>query len=255
MSANINGINNAANPWPTGVVGAALEEADASKRAARTLDIPNPSEPLAEFFTGDDVPKLPSPRCSELNLQRLAAGMTASFGSTAMAILSETLAQMRFTADEQRIAEQRSAADQMESQADEMRSNAAKAFACALVSAGISLAASIYSTASSTIALKNSAGADPEAAAAILNVKNKQIEGISGIATSAGQFITAGKDYIVSTGEAAIKEMDADIERKRPLVSSLESLSETLSAVIEKAIATQQALQESMNQTRTKILT
>lgn len=72
-------------------------------------------------------------------------------------------------------------------------------------------------------------------------------QGVSGIVGSIGQFVGAQYD-------AAIKEMEADQERMRASRDALKSINDSLSELIQKSISTQDAIQQNMNQTRSRIL-
>lgn len=76
---------------------------------------------------------------------------------------------------------------------------------------------------------------------------NSGMGGITGIMGSASQSVGTFFD-------ANIKEMEADVERMRAQQDALKSLDESLQAVIQKALSTQDAIQQSMNQARTKIM-
>ena len=72
-------------------------------------------------------------------------------------------------------------------------------------------------------------------------------QGVSGIVSSIGQFVGAQYD-------AAMKEMEADQERMRASRDALKSINDSLSELIQKSISTQDAIQQNMNQTRSRIL-
>ena len=71
-------------------------------------------------------------------------------------------------------------------------------------------------------------------------------QGVSGIVGSVGDFIGAQYD-------AAMKEMEADQERMRASRDALKSINDSLSELIQKSISTQDAIQQNMNQTRSRI--
>ena len=72
-------------------------------------------------------------------------------------------------------------------------------------------------------------------------------QGVGGIVGSIGDFIGAQYD-------AAMKEMEADQERMRASRDALKSINDSLSELIQKSISTQDAIQQNMNQTRSRIL-
>lgn len=72
-------------------------------------------------------------------------------------------------------------------------------------------------------------------------------QGVGGIINSIGGFVGAQYD-------ATIKEMDADQEQMRASRDALKSITDGLSELIQKALSTQDAIQQNMNQTRSRIL-
>ena len=72
-------------------------------------------------------------------------------------------------------------------------------------------------------------------------------QGVGGIIGSVGDFVGAQYD-------AVIKEMDAAQEQMRANRDALKSITDSLSELIQKAISTQDAIQQNMNQTRARIL-
>ncbi len=72
-------------------------------------------------------------------------------------------------------------------------------------------------------------------------------QGVGGIIGSVGDFVGAQYD-------AVIKEMDAAQEQMRANRDALKSVTDSLSELIQKAISTQDAIQQNMNQTRARIL-
>ena len=76
---------------------------------------------------------------------------------------------------------------------------------------------------------------------------NSIMSGSSGILGSIGQCVATMYD-------AELKESEAAVERIRAQQQQLESLDESLKALIQKALSSQDAIQQNMNQTRTKIL-
>ena len=54
--------------------------------------------------------------------------------------------------------------------------------------------------------------------------------------------------------DAELKELEGDVARIRAQQQNLESLDEALKALIQKSLSSQDAIQQNINQTRTKIL-
>ena len=76
---------------------------------------------------------------------------------------------------------------------------------------------------------------------------NSSMGGVNSILGSIGQCVSTMYD-------AALKESEADVERIRAQQQNLESLDEALKTLIQKALSSQETIQQNINQTRTKIL-
>ncbi|MBO4311558.1 MAG: type III secretion system protein, partial [Desulfovibrionaceae bacterium] len=76
---------------------------------------------------------------------------------------------------------------------------------------------------------------------------NSCMTGSNNILGSIGQFIASQYD-------AKLKEQEGNVERIRATQQQLESLDEALKSLIQKAISSQDAIQQNINQTRTRIL-
>ncbi len=76
---------------------------------------------------------------------------------------------------------------------------------------------------------------------------NSCMSGSNSILGGIGQFIATQYD-------AKLKEQEGNVERIRATQQMLDSLDENLKALIQKALASQDAIQQNMNQTRTRIL-
>ncbi|MBR5734204.1 MAG: type III secretion system protein, partial [Desulfovibrionaceae bacterium] len=76
---------------------------------------------------------------------------------------------------------------------------------------------------------------------------NSCMTGSNSILGSIGQFFATQYD-------AKLKEQEGNVERIRATQQQIESLDEALKSLIQKAISSQDAIQQNMNQTRTRIL-
>lgn len=131
----------------------------------------------------------------------------------------------------------------MEQQADEIREKAVAQLVCGIVSGTISIASGGMMLGGSFAGHIGKLKMDNTVGTALGSVG----QGASGIAGSVGQFIGAQYD-------AAMKEMEADQERMRASRDALKSINDGLSELIQKSISTQDAIQQNMNQTRSRIL-
>lgn len=190
-------------------------------------------------------------------------GGTPSLGASVLALTGELADEMRRMATEQRMMESRAIVSEMKSQANEMREQARTAFWTNLAGAALSFAAAGISIYGSVRAGKlgsqvaegiSDATAKAQRQASEIQQTLQLYQGISQVGQTAGSTTQSLGQSVSTWYEAAIKEMDATIEGMRASVSQLESLDEALKEVIRKATESQQAIQESMNQTRTRIL-
>lgn len=172
-----------------------------------------------------------------------------------LALISEIADEQRRANSEQKMLSSMAIADSMRDQADTIRDKAVTQLVMGLVSSSIQIGASIGSVVGSAKALSSTSGiSDAGLHAAVLQTKNAQVSGAqSGVGALAGM-IDQVSNYLGASYDATIKETDAQIEMIRAQKEAAESVHDSLKAVIEKATSTQDMIQQSMNQTRAKIL-
>ena len=204
-----------------------------------------------DFSAG--IPELPAAA-----LEGLSASGIPSLGASTLALIEQVSDDMRRANAEMRKEATRATVEEIRGQAQKTREqavlNLALGITSAAISAGISLGTSLRSA-----SLMNAAGG-PSAnlsagQAAILQSQNASIEAQGKALHGAADAVDAVKNFLNASNEAAIKEADARIETLRAHRAALESLDESVKEVIKKALEAQQAVAESMNQTRTRILT
>lgn len=83
---------------------------------------------------------------------------------------------------------------------------------------------------------------------------NNNISCFNSCATGTNSILGSVGQFIGSMYDAKLKEQEGNVERIRATQQQLESLDEALKALIQKAISSQDAIQQNMNQTRTRIL-
>lgn len=220
------------------------------------------------------------------------AGVVAlpSFGSTYLALITEMSSEERRRNAEMRAVQTEEMVSQIEKQADTIRDKAIVQLVTGVVTGALSIAqgaASIGITSkgiasneetaknayNSSIETSTGGGTKPivgeqamnaalekaenastlarQQADMMLNTKvqafNSAMNGTSSILGSIGQCVSTMYD-------AALKESEANVERIRAQQQNLESLDDALKTLIQKALSSQEAIQQNMNQTRTKIL-
>lgn len=211
-----------------------------------------PPKPDAVGQEKDDIPNLTA-STSSFNTAVLSG--VPSLGASVLALTAELADQQRQANNEQRIGESQAIIQKMHDEADDIRSYAAAQLVMGLVSAGITIGTSAYQVGSTASNLNSVAGIENEqlqgARLAAANARTQGIvQGWNGVAS----MMNAGKEFTASIGTAAQKDTEADIEQMRQYLSQLDSLNDALKEVIQQAISSQQAVEQSTNQARVKIL-
>lgn len=230
--------------------------------------------------------QIPSPKVS---FSVVNLSVIPSFGSTYLALITEMSSEERRQNAEMRAMQTEEMASKIEEQADTIREKAVAQLVTGIVTGTLSIAEGIasasitakgigeneqiadaarqksldMSTGGGTLPLtgkkalnalkesENAATLARQQADMMLNSKvqmfNSIMNGSSSILGSIGQCVTTMYD-------AELKESEAAVERIRAQQQNLESLDESLKALIQKALSTQDTIQQNINQTRTKIL-
>jgi hypothetical protein len=184
------------------------------------------------------LPQLTPPNREALKkLSDWGAGGIPSPGATVMALITSMSAEQRRQNKDQMIQESMAVVKTMLDQAQEIRSKAATQLALGIISGVVTIAQGVTTLSMSGYGAQQ---------ATIQGVTNS-LDGISKSIGSAGQ--AAGGFY-----DSTVKKMDADIEKMRSDIESLRSFNQAFSEIIQKALSSQEAIQQSMNQARTKIL-
>lgn len=154
-------------------------------------------------------------------------------------------------------------ANLMEEQADKMEKGAMQKFACAVAGAVVNMTAGATSLGLSVAGVgRNSetgkltfgksgtvahGGADGQLTAAFS-------QSLSSTISSMGSIITAGGEYAESLQNADAKRIAADEERIRTMMEQTKQTNEAMRDLVSKSLDFMNAMQQNMNQTRTKIL-
>ncbi|MDR1111011.1 MAG: type III secretion system translocon subunit SctB [Deltaproteobacteria bacterium] len=173
-------------------------------------------------------------------------------GATMMAVLTEILAEQRKQDRDQIVTEADSISKSMMNQADNIREKAAIQLAIGCVTGAISIIgglASMYSASSNLDALDKKVISEAQ-----LGTKNVELQGAQSALQGANAILNAVGEYYGQEFDAANKELDAGIEQIRAIMESLRSLDQSLGEVIQKAISSFEAIQQGLNQARSRIL-
>lgn len=177
-----------------------------------------------------------------------------SLGASVLALITEYAGEERSESHEQRYLSAQATADKIHEQADTMRDQAVMNLCFGLMSAAVSIATSAYSFNSTMNAKAQANTLTGEARSDFLKQAGLEIEAKTEAMKAGGSLLGSLGKMADSFMSAEIKDMDAQIEMMRQNTESLKSLEEALKEVITKALSTQQAIEENVNQTRTRIL-
>lgn len=247
MSVNLNAVNAVRGSAATEAI-EALEAREKAQAAASTETPPVEKEEKAAA-----LPVLPAPTGSVAEAGKALA--LPSMGASTLALLTQVLDDQRRANREVQFQEGQLVAQKLKEQAAGIRSRAVTNLTMSLVTATIQAAASVTTIVGTGKAL-NAASAmkgDPMASA-VLQAQTTRISAASQAVQGAASGVEAVRQAINASAEAGGKVREAEIEQIRAYREQLDSLDESLKEVIRKAIATQNEIQQNMNQTRTRIL-
>ena len=185
---------------------------------------------------------------SEFTLPPLTAA-SASLGSALLAKISEI-------SEEQRRANAMvRAVNKLHDQAEEIRSQATAAFACSICSSIISIGASVLSIAGTGKAMSDAAKINDAAErAASLTAMTQRVGAVAESVQGTAKMFSAGETLATGIGQAAQTHIQAEIEMLRASTEEVNELIDALREVVDKATSAQDAIQQSENQARTRIL-
>ncbi len=217
-------------------------------------------------------------------------GAVPSFGSSYLALITELSSEQRRQNAEMRALQTEEMVSKIEEQADTIREKAVVQLVTGVVTGALSIAQGVATV---SITAKGMAASEQTAQKAYNSsidastgsgsksivgeqAMNEVLEKASNASTLARQQadmalnarvqafnsgMSGGSSILGSIGQcvstmydAELKEMEGDVERISSQQQNLESLDESLKALIQKAINSQDTIQQNMNQTRTKIL-
>ena len=208
---------------------------------------------------------------SDFTLPPLTAA-SASLGSALLAKISEiseeqrranamvraeqTVATVNKLHDQaEEIRSQATAAFALHDQAEEIRSQATAAFACSICSSIISIGASVLSIAGTGKAMSDAANIkDAAERAASLTAMTQRVGAVAESVQGTAKMFSAGETLATGIGQAAQTHIQAEIEMLRASTEEVNELIDALREVVDKATSAQNAIQQSENQARTRIL-
>ncbi len=230
---------------------------------------------------------LPAPQTSS---PYSTIGVLPSFGSTYLALITEMSSEERRRNAEMRALQTEEMVSKIEEQADTIREKAVAQLVTGIVTGAVSIAQGVATAAITAKGMASSEQAAQKAYTSAIDeatgsgtksivgeqAMNAVLEKASSSATLARQqadmmlnsrvqvfnaAASGGNSILGSIGQcvstmydASLKELEGDVERIRAQQQNLESLDESLKTLIQKAISSQDAIQQNINQTRTKIL-
>lgn len=191
---------------------------------------------------------------SEFTLPPLTAA-SASLGSALLAKISEISDEQRRANAMVRAEQTVATVNKLHDQAEEIRSQATAAFACSICSSIISIGASVLSIAGTGKAMSENANINDAAErAAMLTAKTQRIGAVAESIQGTAKMFSAGETLATGIGQAAQTHIQAEIEMLRASTEEVNELIDALREVVDKATSAQDAIQQSENQARTRIL-
>lgn len=182
------------------------------------------------------VPQLESPNISS-EAYTAGLGGVSSMWAKALSLITEMSAEQRQATRDQKALQTEMQIDNIMEQADTIRNKAIAQLVLGVVTGAVSIGMGFGG-----IGLQAN-GKDQ----VFMQSYNNISSGFSGALSGAGQ--AAGSFF-----DANVSELQAKEEQIKAMTDQLESLDQSLKELVQKALSTQNAIQENMNQTRTKIL-
>ena len=172
-------------------------------------------------------------------LSYAATAALPSFGASYMALITETSAEQRRQAGEQRDLQTEVIAEKINQQAKEMRKKAVTQLVIGVTTGSLQVALSAATMVKQSAKLNsaNKIGDIAERNAATTKI-NTDAQTVNQINQGVGSTLSSINQFAGTMFDANIKEMDADIECSRTMLDKLKSLDESLREVIQKTLGT-----------------
>lgn len=211
--------------------------------------------PNVKMIEGSPFVNLPTPIKSIADVDMSAFVGIPSPGADVLALLSDLADEQRRANREQMMAQTQAAVATIKEQAQMTRDQAVSNLVMGLVSSTIQIGTSLSSAIGSGKIISSTEGiADAGLRAAMMQAKSTQLQGFTQSVSGLADMLDATKGFISSQNDAAIKEKDAQLEMIRAFRAQLESLDDVFKELIHKATSTHDSIQQTTNQTRTRIL-
>ncbi len=213
----------------------------------------------------ESIPRLPSPEAQRSNeVLNMSFDFTntagtvfsgvPSMGASMMAFIAEFSSEQRAQNSQLRFAQSEMIVGKMRDQADEMRAKAITNIVMGVVSGAMTIGQGVGSASMTTAGVKANSGLEQGARANADMLLNSKIQSFNSTMGGANQMIGGLTQGITGFMDANIKNLDADIEGLRAMIDTLKSSEDAFKEIIQKALQTQDAIQQNVNQTRTKII-
>jgi len=218
-----------------------------------------------------DLPRLSLPHNNALS-HLGSLDMAPSPGATLMSLITSMAADERKQNAQMRIEETKAIVEKIMDQADEMRNKAIVQLVMGVVSGAISIAQGVASMSMQASAMKQLDGFQtgsqiatqkglPNMAKSFDAMYQSGMSKLTAQQNALNSGFTAGNSAVAGINQAvggffdaAIKEMDGDVERMRASRDAMKQLDDALAQLIQKTLSGMDAIQQNMNQTRTRIL-
>lgn len=210
--------------------------ATAQSAKAKTAESNMPAAKTQKTSTNSSLPQLDSPAISSEEYTA-ALGGASSIWAKALSLITAMSAEQRQATRDQKALQTEMQIDNIMEQAKTIQNKAITQLVLGVTTGAVSIGMGFGG-----LSLQ-AAGKDQQFMTSFNNISS----GFSGAMTGASQ--SAGSFF-----DAETTKLHAEEERIKAMTDQLESLDQSLKELVQKALSTQNAIQENMNQTRTKIL-
>ncbi len=181
-------------------------------------------------------------------------GALPSFGSNYLALITQMSSEQRQQTRDMRAQETEAMAQKIEDEADTIRSKAVANLVTGIVSGTLTIAQGVTAGIIMSKGISKNSGLEGLERQTADTQLNTKVQNFNAIAGGSNNILNSIGQTVATQFDAKLKEQEADVERMRAMQTQLDSLDEALKEVIRKAISSQEAIQQNVNQTRTKIL-
>ncbi len=200
----------------------------------------------ASTQVSNNLPVISKPDYQAQTNIALLGGMPSPMGLFA-ALITESASEDRKANREGMKAAGDLAVSKMRDEAAEIRKNAATQLAIGIASGAMTIAGGLVQSGLASGAIKGPASLTDSTRSAYAMGMGQAVGG-------AGQIVGSTGTFLNSMSEAKQKEFQADAEMARNLKEQLRSFNDALNELISKTLSAYDAIQQSTNQTRQKIL-